>query len=268
MNKTMNFYLDYIQPVVYTEEQMFLEANRLINEGIISLDKIKNITSKVLPKLLKVLKKFGVNLSPIKNTSKSITKILKNNFEKKSNPEDTAKAIQKAIIFNAKKSFKNIPIEEKIALSLIGGLIMVYIAVILNTAFLDLFILLGIEGADTISGCIIAPLVEEAAKALMIHGLPEAALGSTAVFAGIEALDYLIKGASLGVNLPKLILLKGIGVIYHIITAVVQKYFKGKDTDNSHTFTIIGFCIAVMMHAAFNITVTVFNNGLTKFLFT
>jgi len=252
-------YLDYIQPHVITEQEMFLKINTLINEGIIAPEKVVNISKKMIPQFRKTLIKNGINVKPLEMAARSLSKTVVSSQKAGKTPEQTAKIIQTQTIKAIKQAFKNADKKLLIKQSIIAGLIMIGLSLYFQVLILEILTLLGLTKPLFLVSVIIGPLIEEIAKAAIVNskGIKGNVIIATSVFAGFELINFTAKAIINGRNLPRFLIIRTITALIHMTTAYVQKYFK--DNYEEQEMQILGFCIALMIHIFYNIIVIKFD---------
>lgn len=242
-------YLDHIQPLVITEAEMIFEIDKLLMEGVISFERARDVTRRNFPLMAKMLAGNGVNIKSLKTSATSLSKTIDKYQKAGKSPEDTSKILLAKITDALKKAFKGAYDLTSATEKVLVGMGMIALCFFITTAIANYLAMQGVAQAQFIAMVVVAPMVEESVKAWAVH-TQENPYIVTGVFAGVEALKYIYQFAIMGMSITKMIAVRIITVVMHMTTVVVQKYFK--DKFNTATMSLIGYIIAVAIHAMFN----------------
>jgi len=170
--------------------------------------------------------------------------------------KDTFKKIKASVI--------KMDLSEKIMMSILLFCIVLFV----NTFLLHLTIIFGMI-VSSLRFCLgvffvlIGPIIEETAKKYAIEeGYP---FVFTAIFSGLEFLIYVGRLLALGMSLPKIILIRAIGVGLHFTTTMIQKHYYDKSiAQNDKNIQYQGYIIAISIHALFNLVAITFQSGINS----
>ena len=109
----------------------------------------------------------------------------------------------------------------------------------------------GAPMATAFAAVVIAPFMEEYAKRFAL--LQKYPFIYTGIFAGIEALMYIVILTTQGVPLLPVIIARALAVGLHFSTTHIQKLFhdKGKELNDKQT-SLTGYYVAVGVHSLWN----------------
>jgi hypothetical protein len=255
-------YLDEYLHLLYLDSMLTEEQ---LQESFLDIDRIRNSFEKNITKAHAFLRKYNVTPSDIKkHASKSYGRI-KGMIQRRESPELIAQAISDSAFGWIDETLKNIidveRVREKPIAAAIGMTLVVSVLNGLFALFFGSFFGFGI--GMNIVAIVVAPFLEEALKRVaVLSGKPFLVTG---IFAGIEAIDYVVRLTLMGMSLPKVILLRGIGIMLHFGTMLIQKYFVKKSVETGESYkSDTGYFLAVAVHSLFNIVATVANASIGK----
>ena len=252
-NNIVDSYMDYIQSELnFSLNEEFLQEIALIDK-----DKLVNSYKKNMKAVKMVLKDHGVDLNYIESQGKKAASIVKNAHKRNIPPKDVSKTVINKVFKPSIKKFVKgsittadddleIPAEEKVFRSLM----IFFIVGIVNTFLMLLCVpLFGPEVAMVILAIVIAPFVEEYAKRMAIFG--KYPFIFTGIFAGLEALQYIIMLLAAGKTLIFAVMIRVLGVMLHFSTTLVQKWFYDRYEGDKEK-SLVGYYVAVGIHSLFN----------------
>jgi len=244
MQTTYEQYIKYL----YLEEDIksFKITKSQIDNAIL---KYKNRMKEIELKL----KEHRIDVQYLKREAEDAAKIIKAGFKSRKDPKLLAtKLIDKTkVVF--KKIADDIGIPGKIGLSLIMFMILFYVNTFVHSAALVLGgPLIGFLFTVLICG----PLVEELAKRISVKmGFP---FLYTTIFAGLEALYYIVMLGMNGVPLVPVIVSRTLAFIMHMITTSVQVGFeKQAEETKDKYYSAIGYIAAVLIHFFWNLAAVI-----------
>jgi len=249
---------------------LYLQDTELINEGLLleglTFDKIKSSFLSNVNKVENVLKEYGVDITSIKSSAKSLSVNLKKEFEKGVSPEDMGKQLSKMVakkVFPFIDTFKkkliqtteNKTVLEKVAIAV--GLLIILLFIQVFFVSLTSVIIRNDAFTTIFTALIIAPITEEALKSYFIlKGMPW--VGVSIIF-GFELIGYVIAFLLQGMSLPKILMLRAITLLMHFGTTYLQKSMIdnekiGKYVEPSTVYK--AWFAGVLCHCAFNTLAT------------
>lgn len=221
------------------------------------------------------LSKFGINKSKINNSGEKIVSVIKkeglNSGSKKKIHNIVSELFEEAAKdISIEKILENGKLKDIERSKLKRSLILLLWVLLINSLAATVLFILGPLG-QFLTVSLVAPLVEESAKAISVKGDFEKEFW--AVFNAFEFTSYIVKGA------PTTIFLKASGVDFgiknlvrgriaavgmHTVNTVIHKVFDSEkfrrkfnikdDKDAKDKSTFIGFVIAVLIHGTWNAT--------------
>lgn len=236
-------------------------------------DKLKKVNNFVTGKMETILKQHKVPVAKIKAQALLMKKDIVNSYKRGDSSEKVSKIISKKAIGLAKRavdkaqrSFDEMEFGEKVLIGIIGFVVILIVNSIIGSVIMSLGSLGAIE-AGKVTAIIVAPIVEEAAKAYFIsQGMPW--VGTGIVF-GIEMGLYVLQLLAAGGKLVKVLILRITSLLMHFTTTYVQKTIvdKAKEGEEDKA-AFIAWVTGVGIHMAWNIFATVANPQISKFLTT
>lgn len=257
-NIIIDSYIEYLwmeDRLNYIQEELLTEAE--LNKLVLGVkSKLNFIESE--------LKKYKIIPNEIKLLAKQEGKKIRSLFEQGKTPEEASKIIVnksmkklKGILMKAKSTFVSMSLSEKVGMSLLLFVAIVYINTILGVG---LSILLDPAIAMKITLVIVAPTVEEIAKNYAIQlGMPWVATG---VIFGLEMLSYVFILVNQGASIAKALIARLAVLIGHFATTFIQKKIidTTKDEDDKNKKLFIAFLAGFTVHAIFNIVAIAMND--------
>jgi len=206
----------------------------------------------------KIEKKYNIPMNKVKSDIKHFSNKLKSRVEKAYDkqipPDKFGKALTKDISNGIQEVFKKYMPKRDSSLLTSNEKEMLIIQYFFGVMFLNTvtLILLSAIAGPAIGGlltlCVIAPIVEEGAKALVLGEHDWAEFGL--MFGIAEFFLYMLKGiplVAMGVINPiNFIIYRVLLVGFHYSTSLMQQKFR------DHNMTFTGYFIAVMIHAGVN----------------
>jgi hypothetical protein len=261
------------EQILFKSELLKLENNtdivteEILQEFIISLkpEKINNALLKNLKAMKMFLKDHGISTGQLKSYSKQAAKIVEDGYKAKKDPKVISsqivnrvfnKAVKKAIkgAKYTKEEKEDPPLSKKISKAIVVYVILVIGQGMLMSLVAGTVLSFGLSPSIilVITFIVIAPLTEEFAKRLAIK--EKYPWVFTGVFAGIEAIKYIVQMIQLGGSAPAVLITRAIVFMMHFATTFVQKYLMDKvgEGELSEKWGIISFVIAVSLHAIWN----------------
>ena len=165
------------------------------------------------------------------------------------------------MLINNEENIKSL--KTSIAEKILIGLGMFSLCLFISASITTYLELHGFAQAQFISLIIVAPMVEEAVKLWAVYAQKNPYI-VTGVFAGSEVYYVMLQYSALGFNIVRMIGIRIISVLMHMITLMIQKYFK--DKFSTVQMSLLGYIIAVLIHAAFNFFMLLSNTKLIAWL--
>ena len=226
---------------------------------------IKDISSSMINKLkksyvtnMKLTKQFltdnGFNYQAIQKETTQVTKKFKTQLENgTAKKEEITKAVSASIIKLCKMNEKSTSFGQALYKSIILFLIVLFINSFLGVFAMALNAVVPAAGTIFLC-CVVAPLTEETAKNISIKG--KYPWVYTGLFSGLEALMYISQAAALGMTLPVAIVVRGMAMLFHFSTTIVQKHImdeeKGDKKDYDEKLNKSALGTGIVMHACWN----------------
>jgi hypothetical protein len=260
--QTINEYMIFLQDIerinTVTEFDQLTEA--------IDLKKLKDLMPKKLQLIEKALSRYKIGINGLKNKAKAESKNLKKEFDSGKSPEDVSKIITKRAsqaisqsLNKSKDKLMGLNLTEKILISLVAFLVIVYI----NTLLVSVLTLSGVgpDIAHKVLSIVIAPMVEEAAKTFFIErGLPWV---GTAVVFGLEYIQYTIqlifKGPAV---IGRMMIVRLSSLLLHFTTTFIQKKIIEKGEENKKDYLFTAWIAGVAVHSMWNILAAVYQENI------
>ena len=249
-------------------EQYLQEAFINISED--KLEKARVAGEKNIKVIGKVLKDYGINIEYIRIQSNKAVKMMKNMFDQNVPVEKASlkvlAVVGKSIYKKVAKSIKEKSLSKKIIMSLLvfAGVFFV------SYVYSGIFVTVGIMSNSYnfymgIFNCVIAPIIEEIGKRIAVKG--KYPFVYVTIFSGLEFLLYYSKMVSLGISVPKIVLVRGLVVAMHFVTTAIQNhYYKKSIEKDDPKIQFNGFVIAVSIHMLYNFFALMYNKEINSFL--
>lgn len=254
MDYLIKNYLGYLNTTPLNEQQLMEYVNNYLTESSVSKESIMQSYNKNLKATEIFLKKYKVNLSYIKSEAQKAAKFVNSQREKGIKPDITAKhlvnTIGKKFISKVIDPAKNeMGVGEKVLKSIIVFSILLFVVSFIGGIGDSLFSPIA---ATFFGACIIAPLFEEYAKRFALLG--NYPYIYTGIFAGLEAMIYIIGMTAAGTPLATALIARGIAFVFHFSTTMVQKHYHDQAVkDDNETTSNMGYWVAVCMHFSWNL---------------
>jgi hypothetical protein len=240
----------------YLVELEIQESIQIITErfDLLTKEKILHQVKTNSSAIKKYLLSLGLDIKKITLTdAKNLGSIIRTGFEEKESIQDVAKKVIKYTITLIKRIWNPSGTAEKIASSMILGVVLTLLVAFINlfgSTILTYFITKLSSGVSAVAllllkWFLLGPITEELMKRFFLKKLNSYGFISTALFAGIETVQYATKADWLSQLLFRL--------ITHLFTTSIQKlgiYFSEKT--GKKWIEYIAFIIAVIFHAAIN----------------
>lgn len=246
----MDEYLEFLRVTehsyIVTEQEYLMEA--------ISPDALVQGMKKKVDYIEKHMRQLKVNVNQLKAQGKKMGGWLKKQHKMGKSPEQVNKVIVDSMARTIKPHFAKLQQKfqqrsagEKVLIGLAAFLVILYINSMIGSVAV---LVAGQMAGQVITAVVIAPIVEEAAKAYFIQqGLPW--IGTGVVFT-IEAAMYIFTMLAMGTKLITAVLTRALALLFHFSTTYVQKNIVDKGKASGEDTAFAGWLIGVGMHAAWN----------------
>lgn len=265
MNSLTENYLGYLDIVDLNEQQLKDHMSTIIIESKVTVDKMEKSYKNNINVVEKYLKKYKVDINFIKTSAKKASQFISSQHKKgipaKQTSRDMVQSIGKKTLSKVMAKIKSasvvmeLDLNDKIIRSIGIFVVMFFMSSLLfslaNVIIVPLF---GAKMAVAFSAVVLAPFIEEYAKRFaLIKGHP---FIYTGIFAGLEALLYIVAITAAGGTLAAAITVRAAALAMHFSTTYIQKLYheKGKE-DNDENKSLTGYYVAVGVHSLWNFLV-------------
>ena len=269
---------NYLEHLYYFDESIEISADE-INSIIESCNTISKQTlyeSGIIFEAANFnsqLSKFGINESKVNSSGKEIVSIIKNeglNSESKKKIHNVISELFEDIAkdISVEKILENGKLKDIERSKLKRSLILLLWVLLINSIAAIVLAILGPVG-QFLTVSLVAPLVEESAKAISVKGNFEKEFW--VVFNAFEFTSYIVKGGPIAVlskvagidfGIKNLVRGRIAAVGMHTVNTLIHKLFDSEkfrkkfnikdDKDAKDKSTFIGFVIAVLIHGTWN----------------
>lgn len=240
----------------YLLELEINESIQIITErfDLLTKEKILHQVKTNSSAIKKYLLGLGLDIKKVTLTdAKNLGNIIRTGFEEKESIQNVAKKVIEYIITLIKRIWHPSKTAEKIASSMILGVILTLLVALINSfgaTILSYFIVKLSTGVSAVAllllkWFLLGPVTEELMKRFFLKKLNNYGFISTAIFAGIETVEYATRADWLSQLFFRL--------VTHLFSATIQKigiYFSEKT--GKKWIEYVAFIIAVIFHAAVN----------------
>jgi len=231
--------------------------NDLLSEDVVKeqINTIENSFNKNLSNIKKILISHGVDIKRLQLDSRSLANRFKLDVKEKKDPrilgQDISKGIHR-IVVNQEKSITNVTDNDMRKAIHIFLCIMVVITIFqVLTLSLVAVGFISEMSSFVLTSVVFAPILEEAGKHIAItQNVPWVYTG---IFAGAEAIIYIIRYAYSGIPFITLLIARAVAFGLHFALTYIQKYFYDKSVkEKDETLAHTGYITAVGLHALYN----------------
>ena len=254
--------------------EQFLQEFKIGN-----MDKVTKAFSKNMIVAKKFLYDHGITISQLNGYRDKAVKMIRDGYKSKKDPKVvTTNVLNKVVVVAIKKSIKGAKFKEEetadpsilekivnslaliVAIILIQGILTVIIggplSLILSPALLS-------QVALIIVATVVAPITEEYAKRLAIQ--EKYPWVFTGIFSVVEGLGYVMILIQAGAKIPAVIIIRLASIMLHFTTTYIQKTLsdKVKAEELDEKWDIIGYYVAVGVHATWNSLALIYNQKIS-----
>ncbi len=252
---------DYIS---YLQNDLHFNINEdiLYEFSLIDTNKMVKSYEKNMKAVKMFLSDHGVDIRYIEGQAKKASLIIKKSQKRNIPAKEVTQTIIKKIlkpmasklVKGAKVSVDDTAVNtdaeifEKILKSLGIFIIVLFVTSVIGSWVASI----GLSQAHIlfIGACIVAPFVEEYAKRVAILG--DYPFIYTGIFAGLEAIMYIVGSVVTEVPIATIIIIRTIAFAFHFATTHIQKLFHDESKIDSNVNSITGYYIAVAIHMLWN----------------
>lgn len=262
MNNLTEDYLGYLNIIDLSEQQLKEHISTIIIESKVSINKMEKSYKHNIGVIEKYLKKYKVDVNFIKTSAKKASQFISNQHKKgipaKQTSKDMVQTIGKKTLSKVMGKVKSVSVatgldlSDKIIRSIGIFVIMFFMSILLfglaNSIIVPLF---GSKMAYAFGAIVLAPFIEEYAKRFaLLKGHP---FIYTGIFAGIEALLYIVAITAAGGTLATAITVRAVAITMHFSTTYIQKLYHDKSIQtNNKSKSLTGYYVAIGVHSLWN----------------